>query len=226
MKRHVVISGTWKLFPVTSRIHSPSAQGPPSLSRAIPHVFPTVQAPRRTQAPPSIALVLLWLFGSFFTCTEIFIPSLPFTALSRAGVNFYLSPQPTTPHALSNSLFQSFSQLFFNAPTPGQQLLLDFALALGISLSIQAPYRCTSSVRSFNLDSSLYLITNLVPYLQFCFELLVHAPCLHRDSILRLQSPRHKLSQIGNIPRDSFRNIIGILPIVCTFPISAAPGCW
>ena len=41
-----------------------------------------------TQAPPSIALVLLWLVGSFFTCTEIFIPSLPFTALSRAGVNF------------------------------------------------------------------------------------------------------------------------------------------
>jgi hypothetical protein len=169
-----------------------------------------------TQAPPSFALVLLWLVGSFFTCTEIFIPSLPFTALSRAGVNF------TSLHSL---LLPTLFRIHFSIRPVNSFLTQQPPDSNSCSISPwpqefpcrYRPYRCTSSVRSFNLDSSLYLITNLVPYLQFYFELLVHA--------LRLQSPRHKLSQIDNIPRDSFRITIGILPIVCTFPISAAPGC-
>lgn len=60
-----------------------------------------------------------------------------------------LSPQLTTPYAPSNSPFHSSSQIFFNAPTPGQQLLLlDFALALGISLSIHPTAARPASVHS------------------------------------------------------------------------------
>jgi hypothetical protein len=130
----------------------PGHPGTPSLSRAIPHVFPIVQALKHpsTQAPAPRHPQASLSFSGSLACTNIFIPSLPFTALSRAGVNFTsLSPLLTTPYAPSNSPFHSSSQIFFNAPTPGQQLLLlDFALALGISLSIHPTAARPASVHS------------------------------------------------------------------------------
>lgn len=131
MKRHVVISGTWKLFPVTqghprSRVsHSPSTQAP---------------APRHPQASLS--------FSGSLACTKIFIPSLPFTALSRAGVNFASLSSLLLPTLFRIHLSIRPAKSFLTH-RPGQQLLLlDFALALGISLSIHPTAARPASVHS------------------------------------------------------------------------------
>lgn len=128
----------------------PGHPGTPSLSRAIPHVFPTVQALKlpSTQAPAPKHPQASLSFSGSLACTKIsflLFHSLHCRALASI---LPLSPQ-STPYALSNSPFHSSSQIFFNAPTPGQQLLLlDFALARGISLSIHPTAARPASVHS------------------------------------------------------------------------------
>ena len=129
----------------------PGHPGTPSLSRAIPHVFPIVQALKHpsTQAPAPRHPQASLSFSGSLACTKtsfLLFHSLHCRALASI---LPLSPQLTTPYAPSNSLFHSSSQIFFNAPTPGQQLLLlRFALALGISLSIHPTAARPASVHS------------------------------------------------------------------------------
>ena len=129
----------------------PGHPGTPSLSRAIPHVFPIVQALKHpsTQAPAPRHPQASLSFSGSLACTKtsfLLFHSLHCRALASI---LPLSPQLTTPYAPSNSLFHSSSQIFFNAPTPGQQLLLlHFALALGISLSIHPTAARPASVHS------------------------------------------------------------------------------
>ena len=157
----------------------PGHPGTPSLSRAIPHVFPIVQALKHpsTQAPAPRHPQASLSFSGSLACTKTSF--LLFHSLHCRALASIL------PLSLHSSLLPTLLRIHLSI-RPAKSFLThrppDSNSCSSISpwsrnFLVDTPYRCTSSVRSFNLDSSPCSITNLVPYLQFSLNCL-HTPCL------------------------------------------------